>query len=99
MDISRIDLNLLVVFEALLEHQSVTRAGGAIGLSQPAMSAALAKVRVLFDDPLFVRAGGGMKPTARAEALAGLAQNYAMLVLAAVVGGLGNSVFLSLIHI
>jgi DNA-binding transcriptional LysR family regulator len=70
MDISNVDLNLLVVFEALLEHQSVTRAGAAIGLSQPAMSAALAKVRLLFDDPLFVRAGGGVKPTARAEALA-----------------------------
>jgi DNA-binding transcriptional LysR family regulator len=70
MDISRIDLNLLVVFEALCEHQSVTRAGAAIGLSQPAMSAALAKARLLFGDPLFVRAGGGMKPTARAEALA-----------------------------
>ena len=70
MDISRVDLNLLVVFEALLEHQSVTRAGAAIGLSQPAMSAALAKVRVLFGDPLFVRAGGGVKPTVRAEALA-----------------------------
>jgi DNA-binding transcriptional LysR family regulator len=70
MDISRVDLNLLLVFEALCEHQSVTRAGAAIGLSQPAMSAALAKVRILFDDPLFVRTGGGMKPTARAEALA-----------------------------
>ena len=70
MDISRVDLNLLVVFEALLEHQSVTRAGAAIGLSQPAMSAALAKVRLLFGDPLFVRASGGVKPTARAEALA-----------------------------
>ena len=57
MDISRVDLNLLVVFEALLEHQSVTRAGAAIGLSQPAMSAALARVRALFDDPLFVRSG------------------------------------------
>jgi DNA-binding transcriptional LysR family regulator len=70
MDVNRVDLNLLLVFEALCEHQSVTRAGAAIGLSQPAMSAALAKVRILFDDPLFVRSGGGMKPTARAEALA-----------------------------
>jgi DNA-binding transcriptional LysR family regulator len=70
MDIGRVDLNLLVVFEALCEHQSVTRAGAALGLSQPAMSAALAKVRVLFDDPLFIRTGGGMRPTARAEALA-----------------------------
>ena len=70
MDISRVDLNLLVVFAALVEHQSVTRAGAAIGLSQPAMGAALAKARALFDDPLFVRSGGLMKPTARAEALA-----------------------------
>jgi DNA-binding transcriptional LysR family regulator len=70
MDISRVDLNLLVVFAALCEHQSVTRAGAAIGLSQPAMSAALAKARALFGDPLFVRTGGGMKPTARAEVLA-----------------------------
>ncbi len=71
MDSGRIDLNLLLVFEALCEHQNVTRAGAAIGLSQPAMSAALAKARMLFGDPLFVRTGGGMKPTARAEALAG----------------------------
>jgi DNA-binding transcriptional LysR family regulator len=69
MDISKVDLNLLVVFAALYEHQSVTRAGIAIGLSQPAMSAALAKARRLFDDPLFVLTGGGIKPTARAEAL------------------------------
>lgn len=70
MDISRVDLNLLVVFAALCEHQSVTRAGAAIGLSQPAMSSALSKARILFNDPLFVRTRGGMRPTARAEALA-----------------------------
>jgi DNA-binding transcriptional LysR family regulator len=71
MDVSKVDLNLLTVFAALCEQQSVTRAGAALGLSQPAMSAALARARLLFDDPLFVRTGGGMKPTARAEALAG----------------------------
>lgn len=70
MDISKIDLNLLVVFGAMLEHQSVTRAGEAVGLSQPAMSAAVAKLRSTFNDPLFVRAGGGMKPTPRAAELA-----------------------------
>ncbi len=70
MDFSRVDLNLVAVFAALHEHQSVTRVGASIGLSQPAMSAALAKARRLFDDPLFVRAAGGIKPTARAEALA-----------------------------
>ena len=71
MDIARADLNLLTVFAALHEHQSVTRAGQALGLSQPAMSAALAKARVLFADPLFVRGGGGMRPTARAQELIG----------------------------
>ena len=54
----------------MLEHQSVTRAGLALGLSQPAMSAALAKLRAQFDDPLFVRTGRGMKPTPRAAQLA-----------------------------
>ena len=61
---------MLAVFDALLEHQSVTRAGQALGLSQPAMSAALAKLRTQFDDPLFVRTGRGMKPTPRALELA-----------------------------
>src|SRR4051812_42241211 len=66
MDIADTDLNLLVVFAALAEHASVTRAGIALGLSQPAMSAALAKLRAQFGDPLFVRTGHGMRPTPRA---------------------------------
>jgi DNA-binding transcriptional LysR family regulator len=70
MDISRVDLNLLVVFEAMLEHQNVTRAGQAIGLSQPAMSAAVTKLRSLLNDPLFVRTGAGMTPTPHALRLA-----------------------------
>jgi DNA-binding transcriptional LysR family regulator len=61
-----VDLNLLVVFAAMVEHRSVTRAGEAIGLSQPAMSAAVARLRALFDDALFVRSGAEMKPTPRA---------------------------------
>jgi DNA-binding transcriptional LysR family regulator len=69
MDIGSADLNLLKVLAAMHEHQNVTRAGQAIGLSQPAMSAALAKARSLIGDPLFVRAGGAMRPTARAEEL------------------------------
>jgi len=71
VDIGKADLNLLVVFDAMLVQQSVTRAGSAIGLSQPAMSAALAKLRVLFNDPLFVRTSSGMSPTALALELAG----------------------------
>jgi DNA-binding transcriptional LysR family regulator len=70
MDIVTADLNLLAVLDAMHEHQNVTRAGQALGLSQPAMSAALAKARALFGDPLFVRAGGAMRPTARAQELA-----------------------------
>lgn len=71
MDIKSIDLNLLVAFDAMLVQRSVTRAGEAIGLSQPAMSAAVARLRALFDDPLFVKVGASMQPTERAQALAG----------------------------
>ena len=70
MDMKSVDLNLLVVFDAMVEHRSVTRAGHAIGLSQPAMSAAVSRLRALFDDPLFVRTGAEMKPTPRALELA-----------------------------
>jgi DNA-binding transcriptional LysR family regulator len=70
MDIRKVDLNLLVVFAAMFEHHSVTRAGHAVGLSQPAMSAALAKLRATFNDALFVRTGAGMQPTSKAAELA-----------------------------
>lgn len=70
MNLNRVDLNLLVAFEAMLEHQNVTRAGQAVGLSQPAMSAALTKLRSLLNDPLFVRTGAGMTPTPHALRLA-----------------------------
>lgn len=64
-------MNLLVVFDAMVQHRSVTRAAESIGLSQPAMSAAVARLRGWFDDPLFVKTGAEMKPTPRAVALAG----------------------------
>jgi DNA-binding transcriptional LysR family regulator len=70
LNIADLDLNLLVVFDAMLLHQSVTRAGQALDLSQPAMSAALAKMRSQLGDPLFVRTGHGMRPTPRALQLA-----------------------------
>ena len=70
MDIRSIDMNLLVVFDAMIEHRSVTRAAEAIGLSQPAMSAAVSRLRGWFDDPLFVKTGAEMKATPRALALA-----------------------------
>jgi DNA-binding transcriptional LysR family regulator len=67
--LSRIDLNLLTVLDVLLRERSVTRASRELGLSQPATSNALARLRELFSDPLFVRTRGGMMPTARALAL------------------------------
>lgn len=70
MDIRKVDLNLLVVFDTLLRLQSVTRAAEALGMSQPAMSLALNKLRSTFDDPLFIRASRGVWPTPRAEQLA-----------------------------
>ena len=66
MDIRNVDLNLLVVFDAMTLHRHVGRAGEMLGLSQPATSAALARLRVIFDDALFVRAGTQMRPTPRA---------------------------------
>jgi DNA-binding transcriptional LysR family regulator len=69
MDISRVDLNLLVVFDALLRTRSVSRAALELGISQPATSFALNRLRKLFEDPLFVRASHGVHPTARAESL------------------------------
>jgi len=70
MDVRHIDLNLLMVLNALLVNHSVTKAAHTLGMSQPAVSAALAKLREHFDDPLFVRTGKGMKPTPRALRLA-----------------------------
>lgn len=70
MDIRSVDLNLLVIFDAMARHRSVNRTAEAVGLSQPATSAALARLRALFDDALFVRAGAQMEPTPRALELA-----------------------------
>jgi DNA-binding transcriptional LysR family regulator len=63
------DLNLLAAFEAMHIERSVTAAARRQGIGQPAMSAALARLRRLFDDELFVRVGATMQPTPRAEAL------------------------------
>src|SRR3954447_10487863 len=63
------DLNLLIVFDAIMQERSVTRAGQRIGLSQPAMSHALGRLRHMLKDELFIRAPEGMVPTPRAEPL------------------------------
>lgn len=71
MNLAVVDLNLLVAFDALMTERHVTRAGQKIGLSQPAMSAALNRLRLLTQDKLFERRGDGMHPTPRAMTLAG----------------------------
>ncbi len=71
MNLGSLDLNLLVALDALLSERSVTRAAGRVGLSQPGMSNALARLRRHFDDPLLVRQGAVLVPTSRAEALRG----------------------------
>jgi DNA-binding transcriptional LysR family regulator len=69
MNLSALDLNLLVVLRALLTERSVTRAARRVGLSQPATSHALARLREVLGDPLFVRSGRDLAPTPRAESL------------------------------
>ena len=69
MDLTGVDLNLLVAFDALMDERSVTRAAGRLSLSQPGMSNTLARLRKLFDDPLLVREGLTLIPTPRADAL------------------------------
>ncbi|SAK82208.1 LysR family transcriptional regulator [Caballeronia temeraria] len=66
----QVDLNLLRVFQAILEERSLTRAGQRLELSQPTISYSLGRLRSLFDDPLFVRTPDGMLPTPTAERLA-----------------------------
>jgi DNA-binding transcriptional LysR family regulator len=69
MNIASLDLNLLRVFDALMLERSATRAGERIGLSQPAVSSALQRLRHIVGDKLFVREGNVMVPTSRAIAL------------------------------
>jgi DNA-binding transcriptional LysR family regulator len=69
-DIRKIDLNLLVVLDALLDERNVTRAAARLGYTQPTISGMLTRLRDLFGDPLFVRAQRGLLPTPHAEALA-----------------------------
>jgi DNA-binding transcriptional LysR family regulator len=77
-----VDLNLLVVFDAVMAERSVTRAAGRLRLTQPAVSHALSRLRALFHDPLFVRTPAGLEPTPAAARLAGR--------IAAVLADIGN---------
>ena len=67
--LARVDLNLLIALQALLEEGNVSRAAERVFISQSAMSKTLGRLRQLFDDPLFTRTATGVVPTPRAEAL------------------------------
>ncbi|CAB3785231.1 LysR family transcriptional regulator [Pararobbsia alpina] len=71
MNLRELDLNLLVVFLEVLHTRGISAAAQNLGLSQPAVSNALARLRTTFDDALFVRTPGGMLPTPLAEELSG----------------------------
>ena len=71
MKLNDIDLNLFVVFDAIYTEGNLTRAGGVIGITQPAVSNSLARLRTLFDDPLFVRSAQGMVPTPLSQNIIG----------------------------
>jgi len=69
-DLRALDLNLLPVFAVLLQERSTTKAAAHLGMGQPAVSAALARLREVFNDPLFTRVARGLEPTPRALDLA-----------------------------
>jgi len=87
MNINDIDLNLLRVFQAVAEERSVTRAADRLGLSQPAVSNALRKVRNLFEDQMLVRGAGGMHLTPRGEQLSLHLSEVMTGIEAALIGG------------
>ena len=75
MHIKDIDLNLLRLFDAIYRTRNVSRAAELLDLTQPAASQALTRLRLLIKDPLFVRAGGGVQPTPKADRLADAVRN------------------------
>jgi DNA-binding transcriptional LysR family regulator len=70
MNWGSVDLNLLILFDVLMQERALTRAGKRLGLSQPATSHALSRLRHMLHDDLFVRTPEGMQPTSRAEQMA-----------------------------
>ncbi|MBW7983062.1 transcriptional regulator LeuO [Enterobacillus tribolii] len=75
-----VDLNLLTVFDAVMQVQNITRAAESLGMSQPAVSNAVARLKVMFNDELFMRYGRGIQPTHRACQLFGPIRQALQLV-------------------
>src|SRR5215831_9721072 len=76
MRFNGLDLNLLLAFQVLLEERNVTRAARRLNISQPAMSAALSRLREYFQDDILTVQGKQMHPTAQAESLAGPVRKF-----------------------
>ncbi|MDM3889538.1 LysR substrate-binding domain-containing protein [Pseudomonas juntendi] len=66
-ELRKADINLMVVFEALMQERNLTRAAEKLFVAQPTVSAALARLRAMFNDPLLIRVGNRMEPSARAQ--------------------------------
>lgn len=75
-----VDLNLLTVFDAVMQAQNITKAAKLLGMSQPAVSNAVARLKVMFNDDLFVRYGRGIQPTVRAFQLFGTIRQALQMV-------------------
>jgi DNA-binding transcriptional LysR family regulator len=84
INLRSIDLNLLTIFDAIWEERQMSRAAARLNMTQPAASHALARLRTTFDDELFIRSRQGMKPTARAIALADPVRNALLQIQQAV---------------
>jgi len=80
LNLRSVDLNLLAIFDAIITEGNLTRASERIGMSQPAMSNALSRLRHLVKDDLFVRQGRGITPTVRALELAPLVREALSLI-------------------
>ncbi len=80
MNLSKVDLNLFIVFDAIYTEANLTRAGQIVGITQRAVSNALARLRETFNDPLFVRTAQGMVPTPMAQNIIGPVRNALSLL-------------------
>ena len=80
MNLSKVDLKLFIVFDAIYTEANLTRAGQIVGITQPAVSNALARLRETFNDPLFVRTAQGMVPTPMAQNIIGPVRNALSLL-------------------
>ncbi|MBO6554652.1 MAG: LysR family transcriptional regulator [Roseitalea sp.] len=88
-DLRGFDLNLLIVFEAVYTAGNVSHAAKRLGLSQPTLSNSLNRLRELLDDPLFVRSGQGVKPTAKAVSIIGPVREALQMIRSGVAQGDG----------